>query len=343
MNKINWGILGLGEVAQKFSEGFKETSNAKLLAISSKNDKKLKKFKDQFNIENKYSFNNYEELINCKDLDIVYISLPNSFHHEWSIKSIENNKNVLVEKPATLNLKQAHNINLSLKDKNLFYGEAFMYRYHPQINLLLKIIKNNEIGNLVSMKSSFGVNLLTKKKFFFFNKKKKINPQNRLFNKELGGGCILDLGCYPISFSLLIGSMITNTVENKFKISDIRKEINETFVDIDAQAKISLENGFFSEISSSFKKNLGENSEIKGEKGKILIKNTWSGSENIIKINNKNISETIKIENRKNIYSYQIQNVSQSIIDGVFSPQYPGMSLKETLINMELINEWLNA
>ena len=62
-----------------------------------------------------------------------------------------------------------------------------------------------------------------------------------------------------------------------------------------------------------------------------MIKNTWSGSENIIKINNKNISETIKIENRKNIYSYQIQNVSQSIIDGVFSPQYPGMSLKETL------------
>ena len=175
----------------------------KLLAISSKNDKKLKKFKDQFNIENKYSFNNYEELINSKDLDIVYISLPNSFHHEWSIKSIENNKNVLVEKPATLNLKQAHNINLSLKDKNLFYGEAFMYRYHPQINLLLKIIKNNEIGNLVSMKSSFGVNLLTKK-FFFFNAK-KINPQNRLFNKELGGGCILDLGCYPISFSLRLG------------------------------------------------------------------------------------------------------------------------------------------
>ena len=270
----------------------------------------------------------------------LYISLPNSFHHEWSIKSIENNKNVLVEKPATLNLKQAHNINLSLKDKNLFYGEAFMYRYHPQINLLLKIIKNNEIGNLVSLKSSFGINLLTKKKFFFFNKKKKINPQNRLFNKELGGGCILDLGCYPISFSLLIGSMITNILENKFKILDTRKEINETFVDIDAQAKITLENGFFSEISSSFKKNLGENSEIKGEKGKIILEDTWKGKNIIVELND-NKKKIIYFENKRNIYSYQIEKISKNILDGIKYSIFPNMNIKDTLVNSKILENWL--
>ena len=109
MEKINWGILGLGEIAHKFSEGFIETSNAKLLAAASKDQEKSKKFKDQFNIESKYLFNSYEELINCEDVDVVYIALPNFLHHEWALKSIKNKKHILVEKPVTLNLKEIKN------------------------------------------------------------------------------------------------------------------------------------------------------------------------------------------------------------------------------------------
>ena len=143
MEKINWGILGLGEIAQKFSDGFKETSNAKLLAIASRNSEKLKNFKDQFNIEKKYSFNNYEDLIDCKEVDIIYVALPNSFHHYWVIKSIKNKKHVLVEKPATLNFKEIKDIEKNLTHKELFFGEAFMYRHLPQIKLVLDMIKNN--------------------------------------------------------------------------------------------------------------------------------------------------------------------------------------------------------
>ena len=83
-----------------------------------------------------------------------------------------------------------------------------MYRYHPQINSIIKMIKNGKIGRLLSMETCFGINVLSKKKLFFFEKKRKIDPTSRLFNKNLGGGCILDLGCYPSSFSLLIGSLI---------------------------------------------------------------------------------------------------------------------------------------
>jgi predicted dehydrogenase len=83
-----------------------------------------------------------------------------------------------------------------------------MYRYLPQTKTLLNIIKNGELGKIYSMESSFGINLLTKKKFFFFNKRKKIDSNNRKFKKELGGGSILDLGCYTTSFSLLIAFYI---------------------------------------------------------------------------------------------------------------------------------------
>ena len=282
------------------------------------------------------------KVVNCEDVDIIYIALPNSLHHDWVLKSIKNNKNVLVEKPATINFKEIENIEKNLLSKKIFFGEAFMYRYHPQISLVLDIIKNDEIGNLLNMKSVFGKNLLSKKNFLFFKKKKKIDPNNRLFNKKLGGGCILDLGCYPSSFSLLIASLIKKNNIKDFKISNIVKEIGETNVEVDSFAKISFENGFYSKIKASFKKELGNKSEIKGEKGSIIIEDTWLGSNNIIKIND-NGHKVINVKNDINIYSYQIQNISKSILNNVFTPQYPGINLRESLLNMKIIDEWVNA
>jgi len=196
MEKVNWGIIGLGKIAEVFSNAFEEAENAQLLAVASREQKKLNQFKDRFNLKNKFLFDNYEDLISCNDIDIVYIALPNSLHHQWIIECIKNKKNILVEKPATLNFATAIDIKKKLENKNLFFAEAFMYRYLPQINLVINAIKNKEIGNLLSIETSFGMNLLTKKKFFLFNKKKKIKYEGRKFNKNLGGGCIFNLGFY---------------------------------------------------------------------------------------------------------------------------------------------------
>ena len=82
MKKLNWGIIGLGAIAQQFSKAFVETSNSKLLAVASHDFQKLDFFKKQFRIEEKFLYNNYEDLINCRDIDIVYIALPNSLHFQ---------------------------------------------------------------------------------------------------------------------------------------------------------------------------------------------------------------------------------------------------------------------
>ena len=341
MKKINWGIIGLGEIAQKFSEGFEEIQNARLLAISSKDSKKLNKFKKNFMIEEKYVFKNYEDLIFCKDVDIIYIALPNSLHHFWVISSIENNKNVLVEKPATINITEMEDINSKLLKKKVFFGEAYMYRHNPQIKILIDIIKNEEIGNLISMKSSFGRNLLTKKKLFFFNKKKKIDFESRLFNKKLGGGCILDLGCYTISFSLLIISLMNQLNYESFKIKNILREVGDSGVDVNSKAELEYENNFNSTINASFKENLGNKSVINGEKGSITLNDTWFGSHNIIKIINKE-SKEIQTKPLKNIYSYQIENISKNIIDGHTDPVFPACNINESVLNSKIIHSWLN-
>tara|TARA_Y100001970_G_scaffold264487_1_gene351154 strand:+ start:402 stop:1430 length:1029 start_codon:yes stop_codon:yes gene_type:complete len=341
MRKINWGVLGLGNVAQKFLQCFSEIQNSNLLAIASKDPVKLEHSKKKFNIKNDFAFEDYEKLIKCEEIDIVYISLPNSLHLYWITKCIKNKKKVLVEKPAILNFEEAINLKNTLEKEKIFFAEGFMYRYDPLIMQIINLIKKNEIGDLLSLETSFGVNLLTKKKFIFFKKNKKINKNDRKFNKNLGGGCILDLGCYTTSLTILISSLLKNKNNKNFKIRVLEREIGETGVDIHSKAKIIYENGFISKVNASYKDDLGNNTIIKGKNGEIHINNTFLGIEEIRVILN-NGSYIIKKKSNKNIYSEEIENISQNIIDGADRPLFPAMQLEETLLNMKILESWKN-
>ena len=92
MKQINWGIIGLGSAASQFAKGFTSVDNAKLLGIASKTDSKLKKFQEEFEIDNSYCFNGYENLIENTKIDTVYIALPNFLHYEWIVKCLKKGK-----------------------------------------------------------------------------------------------------------------------------------------------------------------------------------------------------------------------------------------------------------
>lgn len=341
MKQVKWGIIGLGNIALKFAEGFQYTKNAKLFAISSRSESKLMTFKNKFKIDDNYCFSNYESLLECKDLDIIYIALPNSFHHEWIIKSINKGKNILVEKPATLNFSQMENIKNNLKDKNIFFSEAFMYRYLPQIPKVLDLLKNNVIGKLVSMNSFIGKDIVSKKKIFGIKLKKKLNKNNRLYNKELGGGAILDLGCYPVSMSILIASLIPKFDFNKIKVLNKKKDIGLTGVDMNSFAELNFENNFRSTIGTSFTQDLGKKTKIIGSKGELIIEDTWHGNPSLINIRGEN-KEKIEIECHNNIYKYEIDILSKCILENKKEPNFPGMTINETLENMRILDKWLN-
>ena len=341
MKQVRWGIIGLGNIALKFAEGFQYTKNAKLFAISSRSESKLMTFKNKFKIDDNYCFSNYESLLECKDLDIIYIALPNSFHHEWIIKSINKGKNILVEKPATLNFSQMENIKNNLKDKNIFFSEAFMYRYLPQIPKVLDLLKNNVIGKLVSMNSFIGKDIVSKKKIFGIKLKKKLNKNNRLYNKELGGGAILDLGCYPVSMSILIASLIPKFDFNKIKVLNKKKDIGLTGVDMNSFAELEFGNNFKSTIGTSFTQDLGKKTKIIGSKGELIIEDTWHGNPSLINIRGEN-KEKIEIECHNNIYKYEIDILSKCILENKKEPNFPGMTINETLENMRILDKWLN-
>ena len=224
MKKIKWGIIGLGNIAKSFSEGFFDVDNSKLLSVSSLNKSKIDYFKNRFSIDKDYIFPQYEDLLNCTDIDIVYITLPNNLHYEWVEKCIEKNKKILIEKPAFMKLENALSVKKKINEKNLFFSEGYMYRYNPQIKKAVEIIQSGEIGIAKRMESSFCENILTKRKFIFFEKARKIDKNSRLFNPKLGGGCILDLGCYPTSISILIASLTDGINHEKFTLNNIKKK-----------------------------------------------------------------------------------------------------------------------
>ena len=342
MKKINWGIIGLGNIARSFSEGFFDVDNSRLLSISSLNNTKIDYFKNRFSIDEDYIFTKYDDLLNCADIDIVYITLPNNLHYEWVKKCIEKNKRILIEKPAFMKLENAVAVKKQINEKNLFFAEGYMYRYNPQIRKVIEIIQSGEIGKAKYMESSFCENILSKRKFFFFKKAKKIDKKSRLFNPKLGGGCILDLGCYPASISILIAFLTDGINHEKLSLNNIKKEINSDQIEISAEAEINFDGGFTSKIKSSFKETDKSSTIIYCTLGQLTINSTWKGETELIKIKNGK-KEFINNKFKKNIYSYQIDNISKSILKNNNKPLFPGFNINETEINTNILERWRNG
>jgi len=341
VKKVSWGIIGLGAVALGFANGFKFTNNAKLLGVASKESNKIKKFQKEFKIDKNYCFNKYEYLIENNDIDIIYIALPTSLHHEWVCKCLEKGKKVLVEKPATMNSAEIVDIKKKYFSNEVFLSEALMYMYHPQIKQTIELINNGEIEELISMESSFGNDILTKKNFFGFKKRKKLNPENRIYNKNMGGGAILDLGCYPVSFSTLIASKKSAINYDRIKVLNKKKEIGTTGVDLDSYMELQFENNFTSKVSASFTKNLGKKTKITGSRGVLCIQDTWLANPAIISIQNENKKE-LKINSNENIYSYEIEILSQCILENKYRADFPGITIDDMIGNMKILDKWIN-
>ena len=281
-------------------------------------------------------------MLKNNEVDIIYIALPNNFHNEWIYKSIDLKKHVLVEKPAFTNFKDAKKTLSHPNFNNFFLGEGFMFRYHPQIQKITELIKNNEIGNIVSMESVFGKNLLFKKKFFGIFKSNKFDSNKRIFNKLLGGGVILDHGSYTVSMSLLIASLIDGININNFRLTNDSKKKMIEDIDVESSIELIFDNKFKSNITASFLNDVGNHTIITGENGKIIISNTWSSDTGEIHLMN-NKKKIFKIENKKNLYSLEIEKISDDILNNNIEASYPGTNKNEILISSQILNEWLNG
>jgi predicted dehydrogenase len=341
MNQIvKWGIIGLGNIAYEFAKAFNVSDNAQLIALASKSRVKLDEFGKNFNVKKENLFNDYNEIIEENNIDIFYIALTNNLHFDLILKLLKKKRNILVEKPAFLTIKEAEIVFNKKNFENVFFSEGYMYMHHPQIIEIINNIKSGQIGDLIEMETNFGSNLIYKKNVFGFEKT-KFDKNKRIFNKDLGGGVILDLGCYTTSMSLMIASLKENIKVSNFKVKDIKTDYLTKDIDVDSSAKIVFDNKFCSSIKTSFTKDIGNKTTITGDQGQIVIEDSWNPNRSILKISGKK-NKLKEFKEIKNIYALEIDNISKDIIERKTQASFPGISKKNILLNSQIITDWIN-
>lgn len=246
---INWGIIGLGNIAMRFAKSLSYSNEGRLYAIASKTEEKRKIFHEQYKCEKVYE--DYEELLNDEELDAVYIALPHGLHKYWSIKALRHKKAVLCEKPVGLNSEEIKEIKKEALLYNTFFMEAMKTRFMPLIHNIKQIISNNEIGEIITIEANF------------CNHVTNIKKGSYLLDKNQGGA-LLDVGIYPLSF-------VMDMIDSEVKEIKSDMEINECGVDSYFKSVLTFKNGAIGTIEGAVDRNKERTAIIKGTKGHIEI------------------------------------------------------------------------
>ena len=299
MTAIRWGILGTGAIAKAFAEAIQETEGD-LIAVASNTKQRAEEFVKDYQCE---PVEGYHNLISNPAINAVYVATPHTSHFELSAECLRNKKAVLCEKPMTINATETMAlIDLSRKHNTLLM-EAFMYKIHPQTQKIISLVKDRLQGPL-QIKANFCFSV-------------DVPETHRLVNKDLGGGSILDIGCYPTSIS----RYVVGAINNKGFMNPIsfkaEGELNSQGIDLNASAKLKFEDGSVAEIKSATNKQTETDVVISDNQLSLIVNQPWHCGEftdrkSDIRILNKDgTEEKYEIETEKGLYAIQIDHFSE--------------------------------
>ncbi len=320
MQKIKWGVLGTANIARYATiPGLKKAEHCQLYAIAGRSLEKAQAFKEEFGFEKAYG--SYDQLIADKEVQAIYIPLPNHLHLEWVEAALKNGKHVLCEKPLALNADQARRMYACAKENNVFLMEAYAYLHSPYVQSLKDDLASGIIGQLDYIESAF-ITQGYKEDF-------------RLY-KEYGGGALYDLGCYCTT-------MILSLVDSEPDLVKANAEFSDRGVDVNTAAILRFKNG----VRASFNVGmiLGQNTNsrfdrlyIHGTKGSIrsqveynqegqvsyeIVENGWS--------DNKVIEREIVVPHN---YALELEQLNQCIMGN----EKPHISAEFSIKNAELLD-----
>lgn len=308
MKNIKWGIIGLGNIAQKFAKDIATIPDADLYAVASRSTEKSAQFAKEFHAEKSYG--SYQDLVNDNEVDVVYIATPHSFHKEHAILCMKHKKAVLCEKPFAINLEEVQEMIEVSKQENVLLMEALWTFFLPHYQYVLNMIKKKELGNVLSLEADFG----------FY---KPFDDDNRLFKKEVGGGSLLDVGIYPIFVAL-------STLGTPIKI-----DAKATFFDNGADADCDVE-FTYTESKAVLKSSIHEQTPTHAiftcEHGIVKI-NTQFHVPTSVGITKNGKEELIDFGVKTIGYNYEIEHFNDLIRDGKKESDIMTFEFSKTLIS----------
>lgn len=311
---IRWGIIGPGKIAGKFARDLAVLPQARLHAVASRSLEKAQAFAAQHNAT--FAFGSYEALLECPDLDAVYIATPHTGHHPHTLSCLAHKIPVLCEKPFAVNSAQAQEMVAAARANQTFLMEALWTRFLPSISKVRSLLEEGTLGKICSIKADFGF-------------KPTFDPSSRLFDINLAGGALLDIGIYPVFLAhLLLG-----------KPQDISAlgVLGSTGVDEEIGISLRYPTGEMAHLHTTIRAQTKTEAFIYCEEGTIYLHTRWYGPTSISILRPGQAPEFIQFEYRCEGFSYQIEEVMRCLNLGL--TESPALPLDFTLDVMDTLDK----
>jgi xylose dehydrogenase (NAD/NADP) len=290
--RLRWGLLGTARINQAVFGPIRSSKNSQLMAVASRSRDKAAQYADSWEIPHFHA--SYEALLADPEIDVIYNSLPNGFHAEWSIKAMQMGKHVLCEKPLTTSTLDIDAVKEAAMKTGMVIAEAFMYRHHPQTLRVKELIDNGEVGYLQFIRGSF-----------CYISTRLNNPR---FDLQLGGGSLWDVGCYPISYA----RYLTGKEPNEVYGSQVS---GPTGIDLLYAGQLYFPGGVISQFECSFITPSKSWIEITGNKGRITIPEPYKpGKRTKILLERDGQTQNIWIKGIE-LYRGEIEDLENAILE----------------------------
>ena len=305
--KLRWGILSTAKIGLKtVIPAIQQSRNGVVTAIASRNGQSAQEAARSLGIPR--AFGSYQALLESTEIDAVYIPLPNSMHKEWTIRAAAHGKHILCEKPFALNVVQVDEMIAAARQYRVILMEAFMYRFHPQIAKVKELITQGAIGAPQIIRSAFGFRLE--------------DLSNIRLNRELGGGSLMDVGCYCVNVSRLIAGAEPIEVQANAVFGD-QSHVEEQLVGI-----LRFPNDLFAHFDSSFRTDYREWVQVQGSAGRLELERPFRshavGGEGKIVLHHKDDTSETLSTGPVNQYQLMAEQFAEAVLDGQllqFSPE----------------------
>lgn len=292
--KIRWGIIATGNISSQFATALNDTKGAELLACASRSQASADRFGKQFKVARCYE--GYNALVADPDVEVVYIGTPHNLHYENMKLCLNAGKHVLCEKPMTLNARETAECIALARSRGLFLMEAVWMRFIPAIRQLKSWVQSGLIGDVQMISADFHFNL-------------PFDANHRLYNPELGGGALLDLGIYPLNFAVNLLGFPEHI--------DARATLGPTGIDEISVYQLDYANGAKAQLSSGMRVNRPIVAAVYGTLGWIEVPDFFLRPDKLIVHLNDKKPKTHKIPYRSNGYVHEIDEVHRCLSAGL--------------------------
>ena len=333
MADLRWGIVGTGAIARRYALELRESASGRLVAVGSRTIENAEAFAGQLGPARPYG--SYEALLEDPEVEAVYIATPHPHHARWAILAAEAGKHVLCEKPLTLHRGDAEAVVEAARGSGVFLMEAFMYRCHPQTARVVELLASGVIGEVrfIEAVHSFAGSA---------------EPTGRLLANELGGGAILDVGCYCMSGArLMAGVAGGGSLAVEPEVVTGAAHVGPTGVDGWAVASLRFAGGVVAQLTTSVQVAQPPSLRLYGSKGSMSVPAPWlpgvDGARvtEIVVTRHGGEPERHQVHADRGLYAIEADEVARCIAAGLV--ESPAMPWADTLGNMAALDRWRRA